>query len=391
MGIKMLQVWMATLDDRTRHEHRQLDGQKRKVGEPFEVEGEKIFFPGDPAAEPYLTYNCRCTLVGEVKGVDYNLSDVSQRDNKLGDMTYEEWKDSKQKQDEGESDKQKKPETKEEQPKQEENIQITTTFFPDYITNSVNETLNQMNSSVGRRYREAIDNSPKKSTSDGTAYNPDSNSINYNDKELDELDTDTILHETTHYIDYNTPMVYEERSIVSQWARDENGELLERDGSPYKVEEEEVFRYDCKSCTSWISFSYSDDERVEDWKKAAAIIGVTENNSTPYGEMVDSADLTARRAKFKQWVEDNDISLEDLPHISDVMSSFLEGQLPFSLFEGGHDASYWNSDTRKQYSECIAAYSVLRSRNSKSLELMKEICPNLNGYLETVYKEMFGI
>lgn len=102
MGIKVLQVWMATLDGRTRHEHRQLDGQKRKVGEAFEVEGEKIFFPGDPAAEPYLTYNCRCTLVGEVEGVDYNLSDVSQRDNKLGDMTYEEWKEEKRKQDNAE-------------------------------------------------------------------------------------------------------------------------------------------------------------------------------------------------------------------------------------------------------------------------------------------------
>lgn len=64
MGIKILQQWMATLDGRTRHEHRQLDGQKRKVGEAFEVEGEKIFFPGDPAADPALVYNC---FVGDTK------------------------------------------------------------------------------------------------------------------------------------------------------------------------------------------------------------------------------------------------------------------------------------------------------------------------------------
>lgn len=119
MGIKMLQVWMATLDDRTRHEHRQLDGQKRKVGEAFEVEGEKIFFPGDPAAEPYLTYNCRCTLIGEVEGVDYKLSDTSQRDNKLGDVTYEEWKEEKRKQDNAEPPA-PKPEPKPEPPKAEE-------------------------------------------------------------------------------------------------------------------------------------------------------------------------------------------------------------------------------------------------------------------------------
>lgn len=64
MGVKLVQVWMATLDSRTRHEHRQLDGQKRKVGEAFEVEGEKIFFPGDPAADPALVYNC---FVGDTK------------------------------------------------------------------------------------------------------------------------------------------------------------------------------------------------------------------------------------------------------------------------------------------------------------------------------------
>lgn len=102
MGINMLQVWIATLDGRTRHEHRQLDGQKRPVGEPFEVEGYKIEFPADPKAEPFLVYNCRCTLGAQVKGVNLDLSDVTQRDSKLGDMSYEEWKEEKKKQDNAE-------------------------------------------------------------------------------------------------------------------------------------------------------------------------------------------------------------------------------------------------------------------------------------------------
>lgn len=104
MGISMLQVWMATLDGRTRHEHRQLDGQKRPVGEPFEVDGYKLDFPADPKAEPFLVYNCRCTLVAQVKGVNFDMSDVTQRDNKLGDMSYEEWKTEKLKQDNAEPD-----------------------------------------------------------------------------------------------------------------------------------------------------------------------------------------------------------------------------------------------------------------------------------------------
>ena len=117
MGINMVQVWVSTLDDRTRHEHIQLDGQKRKVGEPFTVDGYKINYPGDPSAEPFLVYNCRCCLIGQVEGVNYDLSDTSQRDSKLGDMTYEEWKDSKRKQDEGEPDKPKEPDKQEEKPK----------------------------------------------------------------------------------------------------------------------------------------------------------------------------------------------------------------------------------------------------------------------------------
>ena len=132
MGIKMLQVWMATLDSRTRHEHRQLDGQKRKVGEAFEVEGEKIFFPGDPAADPALVYNCRCTLVGEVEGVDYNLSDVSQRDSKLGDMTYEEWKEEKRKQDDAEPPA-PKPEPKAEDKPVEVEVPAPTVEKPDAV------------------------------------------------------------------------------------------------------------------------------------------------------------------------------------------------------------------------------------------------------------------
>ena len=158
MGIKMLQVWMATLDDRTRHEHRQLDGQKRKVGEAFEVEGEKIFFPGDPAADPALVYNCRCTLIGEVKGVDYNLSDKSQRDNKLGDMTYEQWKDSKRKQDDAEPPepkKEPKPPKTEDKPAEIE-VPAPTVEKPDAVDEPIKPHSEQYNSLTKGIEREKI-------------------------------------------------------------------------------------------------------------------------------------------------------------------------------------------------------------------------------------------
>lgn len=95
MGIELEKEWLSTLDGRTRHEHRILDGQHTATDEPFVVEGEEIMFPGDPTAAPWLVYNCRCTLIARVKGVD--TSDALRRDRfgLLPDMTYAQWEASK--------------------------------------------------------------------------------------------------------------------------------------------------------------------------------------------------------------------------------------------------------------------------------------------------------
>lgn len=92
MGIEMEQVWVSVLDGRTRYEHRQLDGVRTKVGEPFKVDGYTIMFPGDPTAAPEMVYNCRCGVWPQVKGWKTDLSRRSLAD--LDGMSYEEWKDS---------------------------------------------------------------------------------------------------------------------------------------------------------------------------------------------------------------------------------------------------------------------------------------------------------
>ena len=92
MGIKLKQVWLAALDGRTRDSHRRLDGEKISVGGKF---SNGLRFPGDPQGAAHEVWNCRCTLIAEVDGVDYNLADDTQRNSKLGDMSYEEWKAAK--------------------------------------------------------------------------------------------------------------------------------------------------------------------------------------------------------------------------------------------------------------------------------------------------------
>ena len=94
IGVEMQQEWVATLDDRTRHEHRILDGQRVDIGEAFEVDGASIRYPGDPQAPGYLIYNCRCTVIGAIKGLEDDDSD-DHRKHMIG-TTYEEWKAGKE-------------------------------------------------------------------------------------------------------------------------------------------------------------------------------------------------------------------------------------------------------------------------------------------------------
>ena len=104
MGIKIKKSWLATIDGRTRHSHAMLDGQTVDIDKPFKVDGEEIMFPGDTSAPGYLVYNCRCSLVADVDGVDTSNAKRRVRNQETGknevvsDMTYSEWAGWKNKQ-----------------------------------------------------------------------------------------------------------------------------------------------------------------------------------------------------------------------------------------------------------------------------------------------------
>ena len=87
MGFKLKQEWLATLDGRTRHSHRQLDGERREVGKKF---SNGCRYPGDPQAAYAEICNCRCTLVAAVDGIDQDTADRFSR--LPAGTTYEQWK-----------------------------------------------------------------------------------------------------------------------------------------------------------------------------------------------------------------------------------------------------------------------------------------------------------
>lgn len=87
LGLEFQQEWLATLDGRTRHSHRLLDGERVEVGGTF---SNGCRYPGDPEAPYGETMNCRCTLVAA-----FGDEGEAKRSSKLGGMSYEEWKASR--------------------------------------------------------------------------------------------------------------------------------------------------------------------------------------------------------------------------------------------------------------------------------------------------------
>lgn len=99
MGIKVHKEWMATLDEHTRWQHADLDGQKQPLDKPFQVGGYTIMYPGDPTAHPSMIFNCRCTMVGDLDDYPSEYKRYDNIDGKpIKAMTYREWEKAKGKQ-----------------------------------------------------------------------------------------------------------------------------------------------------------------------------------------------------------------------------------------------------------------------------------------------------
>jgi len=94
LGVDLTIEWQATLDGRTRHEHRLMHGQRRDVDEPFKVGDFEIMWPaqshgpGSSDIPQSMIWNCRCTLLAWVKGFE---GDTVKKSPKMRGMSFEEW------------------------------------------------------------------------------------------------------------------------------------------------------------------------------------------------------------------------------------------------------------------------------------------------------------
>lgn len=98
LGVDLISEWNAILDNATRHDHRQLHGQRREVGDPFEVDGIKIYYPAQsdgPGASDIpqsMIWNCRCTILAWVKGFE---GDTVHHNESMGAKSFSTWQTEK--------------------------------------------------------------------------------------------------------------------------------------------------------------------------------------------------------------------------------------------------------------------------------------------------------
>lgn len=88
MGIELQKTWIATLGDRVRESHAELDGETVPIDEPF---SNGLMYPADPSGDPEEVYNCRCTMISQLKGFERDVTDLNLRPTSIG--SYEKWKE----------------------------------------------------------------------------------------------------------------------------------------------------------------------------------------------------------------------------------------------------------------------------------------------------------
>lgn len=425
MGIKIKQEWLATKDNRTRHEHAMLNGQEVDVGKPFKVEGYEIRFPGDPEAEPHLVYNCRCCLISNFKGFDYKKMDKFAPEPK---MEYEEW----QEQHEVEKPKEQKlprPKTKNGWAyktgdgyygsKQQAIEEIN-----NYVDNAPRnmQTLWQMN---GKKLQAPIN--VMKSEGNKAYFSHDDYRVHLNPSNVMKGDTlhkpfQTHFHEYMHNIDYlNRKSGHEmftdgwrdkdgnklEDIIMKEWRKkftitrtDEEIarvlflEQLEAGGVGAEQFVKSEFAYwkrhsklkrdnpEYKALKAQLDSCQNSREYWQFYKANASLL-VDDTNKELYREEIDKNAVKSYikniRAKY---------SLQDRGDLSDMMERFTVMELDMDRPLGaGHGKSYALTEG-KLSRESFAEMGDSSFTNPKSLELIKQELPETYAAWEGMIAEL---
>lgn len=392
MGIKVKKKWMATLDDRTRVEHRHLDGQVRDNDEPFETDGYEIMFPGDPSAEPEMIYNCRCTLVAEIEGYQYQ---DERNDSKLGDMTYEEWKHAKDKPGKDGSTKQD-AEIRAEKEKVSVDFGNVSEVIGESRKVASEEYAERMGAEDVDKFNAILRKAEYVENDNGSYYDPETNKIFISNNPDDFMKGTTVFHESTHWFDFNQDYTITEDYGRFHWIIDENGDATgEKEWIPDITTIKEHAGFSEYIAWQWDKdiFDHEKHEWIDsgqklDMRNFVAKVGTSDT----YGPERKPEDVEKDFRAIRNYLEEKGISISDpdFEHLSDFISAISYDSNLGSLVTGGHSYSYWTKGHSNRVTEITAGYNLLKSTGREDLiEIERDLAPNLMKLIESEWAKIW--
>lgn len=394
-GANLTIEWCATLDGRTRHEHRLLDGQRQNVDEPFEVDGMKILYAGDPRAPQGLIWNCRCTMLCWAKGFEESLMLKAQT--QPDDMSYAEWKFAKQEEYER---RKERTEARRNQPRVNPDnpsygyasdftgtIEVPATeAVPTYEFNydvagasKVNEHLAEMQGIEREQWERNLQNADIHVVERGSR--PSEEHINGMVFLFPTSSDDTVFHEVSHAIDNGCVNVTVEitgrRMRMGEW----------RENEPYTME-----HHSARHAASGIYDAKSDDgDGRSQWVKDMSALfdwaGIPHSDGK--ATMPNNEAEVLLSDKLMQFKEKH--GSDAASTLSDMIDAITLGQYPILYaIHGGHGEEYWMRDGSRRWGEGWAEISALHAQhNEAALEEIRQILPETADALETVWSVVY--
>ena len=401
MGIDLEQEWLATLDGRTRHSHRQLDGEKIAVAKdkwhPAKFSN-GCRYPGDPLGPPWEIYNCRCTLVAAVKGVDQSNAP---RNSKLGGMSYEEWKNGHKTQ----------PVQAVAPPVPETalHLQGIRAVLGDDYANAM-ETLLEFTEepnikNLYYKYGDRLDVVDDSNMKGGAFFRPSEGRVHMNAEYVSKGDNlhapyQTAFHEFGHNIDWLAGHDTGGTYISVDYENGKLGKTIESDWQQFKIKmlrdyPSEYLYGDTIEAQEKTFRTYVRHADTGDGKYTALSHKLRNGEITMYEAMRDDELMQRVMAQMKKdWVDPDDVTIALLKRegkgisecgsVSDIIEYCTRKPYPLGV---GHGSSYWKGNPDAGGEEFFAETLDGMAANPKSLEQMRRVFPNAVNVVEEMMEE----
>lgn len=362
-GADIVKQWDATLDSRTRPEHREADGQIREIDEPFDVGGEKMQAPGVGGSAKNVC-NCRCCLLQRAKWAldEDELEELKERAAFFGLDKSKDFENFKQKY-------LKLPENADTMELKEIQLGELETAYGRKHSKAIRQYLENAPNEIKRVWDDCVADFhclEPKYRGDKAFYSPGFDGVKLNiSKAAKGSDYQTpyqvVFHEYGHHADY----------ILNRKYGDKNAFIV---GKTTAFNQKRAFSETYKNGIFGKTLKKEANKAVEDWAKNQISVEAIEENVV----------ITEDTYKdFCKHIKDN-LTLMQRSDISDMFEPIMPESCdyPFGI---GHGSSYWkNRDNGKEgFAEMYSAMV----NNPESLEQIKRFFPESF----KIFQEMLGV